>query len=62
MVGCSEDGRVDAHDVLVQQRHGLPPILFDIVFQLHTELTVVVNGAETVVDFTGREHKTVLLQ
>ena len=58
--GVHEDGRVDAHDVLVQQRHGLPPILFDIVFQLHTELTVVVNGAETVVDFTGREHKTVL--
>ena len=58
--GVHEDGGVDAHDVLVQQRHGLPPILFDIVFQLHTELTVVVNGAETVVDFTGREHKTVL--
>ena len=58
--GMHKDGRIDAHDVFVEQRHSLPPILFDIVFQLNTELTIVVNGAETVVNFAGREHKTVL--
>ena len=59
--GMHEDGAVDADDVLVEQSHGLPPILLDIVLQLHTVLTVVVNGTESVVDVAGREHKTVFL-
>ena len=40
-----EDGRVDAHDVLVEQHHALPPILLDVVLQLHAVLTIVVNGS-----------------
>ena len=47
-----EDGAVDAHDVLVEQHHGLPPILLDIVLQFNTILTVVIDGAESVVDLT----------
>lgn len=47
-----EDCGVDADDVVVEHRHRLPPIALDIVFQLHAVLTVVVDGGETVVDFT----------
>ena len=47
-----EDGAVDTHDVLVEQHHGLPPILLDIVLQFNTILTVVIDGAESVVDLT----------
>ena len=46
-----EYSRVDAHDILMQQRHGLPPVTFDIVFHLHAVLTVVIDRAETVIDF-----------
>ena len=40
-----EDGRVDTHDVLVQHRHGLPPVLLNVILQLNTVLTVVIHGA-----------------
>ena len=40
-----KDGAVDAHDVLVQHRHSLPPILLNIILQLHAVLTIVVNGS-----------------
>ena len=40
-----KDGAVDAHDILVQHRHSLPPILLNIILQLHAVLTVVVNGS-----------------
>ena len=59
--GMHEDGTVNADDVLVEPCHGLPPVLFDIVLQLHTVLTVVVNGTESVIDVAGREHKTIFL-
>ena len=39
-----EDGRVDAHDVFVEQRHRVPPITFDIVFELNAVLTVVIHS------------------
>ena len=45
-----ENGRVETHDVLVEQDHRLPPILLDIVFQLHAVLTVVIDRAESVVN------------
>ena len=57
--GMHEDGGIDAHDVLVKQHHRLPPILFDVVLQLHTILTVVIHGAETVVNITRRKNKSV---
>ena len=59
--GVHEDGGIDADDVLVEQHHRLPPVLFDVVLQLHTVLTVVVDSAETIVDITGGEHETVFL-
>ena len=40
-----KDGAVDTHDILVQHRHGLPPILLNVILQLHTVLTIVVNGS-----------------
>ena len=56
-----EDGAVDAHDVLVQQRHGLPPVALDIVFQLYAVLCIVIHSAQAVIDFTRREHKAIFL-
>ena len=40
-----KDSRVDAYDVFVQQHHALPPVLFDVIFQFHTHLTVIVYGS-----------------
>ena len=57
--GVHEDGRVDAHDVLVEQHHALPPVLLDV--QFHTVLSVVVYGSQSVVDFAAGKHKTILL-
>ena len=37
-----EDGGIDAHNVLVEQRHAVPPIFLDIIFQLHSILAVIV--------------------
>ena len=59
--GVHEDGRVDAHDVLVEQSHRLPPVLFDIIFEFNAELTVVIDCAQSVIDFTGGKYKSVLL-
>ena len=47
-----EHRRVDSHDILVQQRHGFPPIALDVVFQLHTVLSVVIDCAQAVVNLT----------
>ena len=52
---------VDAHDVLVQEHHALPPVFLDIVFQFNTVLSVVVYGCQTVVDVAAGKHKTVFL-
>ena len=43
--GVHEDGCVNTHDVLVQQHHRLPPILLNVILQLHTVLAVVINSA-----------------
>ena len=59
--GVHEDGAVQAHDVFVQQDHGFPPVLFDIVFQFHAVLTIVVDSAEAIVNVAGGEYETVLL-
>ena len=57
--GMHEDGAVEAHDVLVHLHHGLPPGLFDVVFQFDAELTVVVDSGEAIIDFRTGEDETV---
>ena len=47
-----ENCRIDTYDVLMQQHHALPPVLFDIVFQFHTVLTVIIYGSKSIVNFT----------
>ncbi len=51
--------RVDAHDVLVQEHHALPPVFLDVVFQFDSVLSVVIDSAKSVIDFTAGEHETV---
>ena len=58
--GVHEDGGVDTDDVGMEEHHGLPPVLLDIIFQLHAVLTVVVNGGETIIDFRTRKDKAIL--
>jgi len=47
-----EDGGVDAHDVLVEQHHALPPVLLDVVLQLYAVLAVVIDSTQAIVDIT----------
>ena len=39
-----KDRRVNAHDILVKESHGIPPVTLDIVFELHAILTVVIHS------------------
>ena len=59
--GMHENGGVDAHDVLMQLDHRIPPVALDIVLQLHAVLPVVIDGGQTVVDLARRKHEPVLL-
>ena len=59
--GVHEDGRVDAHDVLVELHHGLPPVAADVGLQLGAVRAVVVRGAQAVVDLAAGEHEAILL-
>ena len=67
MTGSLPDPRVheyagiDADDVLVESRHGIPPIGFDVVFEFYTHLTVVIDSCQAIINFTGREYETVFL-
>ena len=54
-----KDGRVDAHDVLVQQHHAFPPILLNVVFQFNAVLSVVVNGSQPIVNVAAGEHEPI---
>ena len=56
-----EDGGVYAYDILVQAHHRLPPVILDIVLELHAQLTIVVHGPQAVVNLAGREDKAVFL-
>ena len=58
--GVHEDGGIDPDDVLVQACHRLPPVIFDVVFELNAHLSVVIYGGQSVVNLTGRENKSVL--
>ncbi len=55
-----KDAAVQTDDVLVVLHHRFPPILLDVVFQFNAILAVVINGAQAVVNFTGRENEAVL--
>ena len=59
--GVHENGRVDAHDVLIEAGHGFPPVGLDVVFELDTHLAVIINGSQTVVNLGGGEDEPVLL-
>ena len=56
-----EDGRVDAHDVVVELRHRIPPVALDVVLQFDAHLAVVVHGAQAVVYLARREYEAVFL-
>jgi len=44
--------RIDTHDIFVQQHHALPPILFDVILQLHSHLTVIIDSTQSVINIT----------
>ena len=56
-----ENGGIDAHNVLIEARHGLPPVVLDVVLELDAHLAVIINGGQTVVNLAGREYETILL-
>ena len=50
--GVHKHRRVDAHDVVVKQRHRFPPVALDVVLQFHAVLAVVVDCAQAVINLT----------
>ena len=61
VAGVHENGRVDAHYVVVEHGHGLPPESFEVVFEFDAVLAVVVHGLKAVVNFGGGKNKAVFL-
>ena len=59
--GMHEYGGVDTHDILIQAGHRFPPIILDVVLELHAHLPVVINGCKTVINLAGGEYETILL-
>ena len=59
--GVHEDGRVNAHDVLMQQDHTLPPIFLYIVLQFHSILAIVVDSPQAIINVARWENETILL-
>ena len=55
-----EDRGVDTDNVLVQQRHAVPPIFLDVILQLNAILSVVVDGAQAIVNLGRGEYETIL--
>ena len=60
-LGVHEHAGIDAHDILVEAGHRLPPVPLDVVLELDAHLAVVVYGGESVINFTRRENESVLL-
>ena len=60
--GVHENSGINAHDIVVQQNHRVPPVLFNIVFKLHAVGAVVVDCRQSVrVNIRTWEHETVFL-
>ena len=49
--GMHENRGINTYDIFMKKGHGVPPIPFDIIFQLHAVLTIVINGRQTIVNF-----------
>src|SRR6185437_17004928 len=58
--GMHEDRGIDAHDIFIELCHALPPMILYIFLELAAVLTIIVNGAETLVDLAGWKNKAVL--
>ena len=56
-----EHAGVDTHHVLVQAGHGIPPVLLDVVLELHAHLAIIVHGGQAVINLAGREDETIFL-
>ena len=44
--------RINTYNIIMKKHHTLPPILLDIVLQLYTVLTIIINGCQSIIDFT----------
>ena len=58
--GVHKDACIDTNDIVMKQYHAFPPVLFNIVFQLNTILTIVINGCKSVINLTAWEDETIL--
>ena len=60
-LGVHKDGGVNTHDIGGKECHGLPPVAFDVVLEFATELPIVIDCAETIIDLGGGEDEAVFL-
>src|SRR5437764_12964960 len=58
--GMHEDGSVNAHDVFIHARHGLPPMIFYIFFEFASPLSIIVHGSQPIINFTRRKYESIL--
>ena len=59
--GMHKNSSVDPNDILIELYHRPPPVFLYVFLEFCPILRVVVNGAQTVVNFAGLGHITVFL-
>ena len=60
-LGVHEHAGIDTHDVLVEPGHGFPPVILDVVLELHTILPIIIDCGKAVVNLARREDESVFL-
>ena len=56
-----ENAGIDSHYILVEPGHRIPPIGLDVVLEFNTELSIVIDSTQSIIDFAGREYESILL-
>src|SRR5687768_14481868 len=60
--GMHKNGGINPNNVLIELNHRFPPIFPDIILELRTIGTVVINRAESIVNLAGGENKAIFLR
>ena len=58
--GVHKNCGIQSDDVVLHLHHGLPPVGSQVVFEHYSVLTVVIDGAESAIEFARLKNKTVL--
>ncbi len=59
--GVHKDRGIQPNHIIMEANHRVPPILFDIVLELHPHRAVIVNSRQAIIYFTRWKYESVFL-